>query len=150
MRICSAFTKKYEPNILCGNLLTDSIDDIIFRKYHHPRCEKCIQAGLTSGEGYDCKVFPDAYFSLMKENEFLKNSVTREEKTILGEEIKIMHLLREWENSHYSSEKLAELVEEVKKTEISSETVSNIAKEYGRFGSRTEKKIQLILQDIRK
>lgn len=69
IRICSGFKRTAEP--LIGNILTDDIDSILMRKFSHPRCERCIKAGLTLAKGYECKVYPDGYYELMKENDFI-------------------------------------------------------------------------------
>ncbi|WP_110955301.1 radical SAM protein [Anaerosinus massiliensis] len=145
VRICSSFPKGYEKNILCGNLLKDDIDVLIQKKYSHLRCEQCISAGLTLGQGYDCKVFPDYYFSLIKENQYLKDCVSDSRMKDINENIDFMHQVRAWENDHYSEKELKNLLEMLHQNKIDFQDMRKIVLRYGRFGSKTVNKFEHII-----
>ncbi|MEE1517485.1 MAG: hypothetical protein UF228_07810, partial [Lachnospiraceae bacterium] len=112
----------------------DNIDDIIFRKYNHPRCDKCIKAGLTLAKGYECKVWPNGYYEVMKENEFIKEYI-KDDK--LEEKLKFMHLVRDYERSEYNKN-LQEKVEKfLGETMIEKNDIKHIVLKYTRFGLKT-------------
>lgn len=134
IRICSSFRREVEPTILIGNIVTDNIDDIIFRKYHHPRCETCIKAGLTLAKGYECKVWPNGYYDIMKENEFIKEYMKDDR---LEEKLKFMHLVRDYEQSDYEAGEKAKLDEYMKCTTLAEEEIKAIVSKYTRFGMKT-------------
>jgi len=139
VRICSSFPKAYEEKVLCGNLLEDNIDVLLEKKYSYSRCQQCIAAGLTLGQGYDCKVFPDYYFSVMKENEYLRDCVSNlsvEQKNV-NEDLVFMHQVRAWENDHYSEIELEKLLELLHQNKVGLEDMKKIILQYGRFGSKT-------------
>lgn len=134
IRICSSFRREVEPTILIGNIINDNIDDIIFRKYNHPRCDKCIKAGLTLAKGYECKVWPNGYYEVMKENEFIKEYI-KDDK--LEEKLKFMHLVRDYERSEYNKN-LQEKVEKfLGETMIEKNDIKHIVLKYTRFGLKT-------------
>lgn len=94
IRVCSGFTRAAEPRILIGNILSDDVDTILARKFHHPRCDQCIQAGLTLAKGYECKVYPDGYYDIMKENDFIMEHFHDEK---MPGKLRLMKLVRQFE-----------------------------------------------------
>lgn len=145
IRICSCFTKGYEPNILCGNLLHDNINKILQRKYSHEICVKCIDAGLTVTEGYDCKSFPDYYYSMLKEKDFLNDKAEEyipvEVKQQMKQEIVLMHQIRAWENDHYSQTHLQKIIDLLQTQSYQIDQIKSIVLKYGRFGEKTIEKL---------
>ena len=141
IRICSSFRREVEPTILIGNIVTDNIDDIIFRKYHHPRCETCIKAGLTLAKGYECKVWPNGYYDIMKENEFIKEYM-KDDK--LEEKLKFMHLVRDYEQSDYRDDEQKRLDAFMKNTTLERECIKDIVCKYTRFGLKTYNRMENI------
>ncbi len=133
IRICSGFTKAAEPGILIGNIVKDDIDGIIARKYHHPRCEACIKAGLTLARGYECKVYPGGYYELMKENDFTLEHL-KDEK--LPEEIKLLKLTRAYESESYREALKGDILDYTAQQELQAE-LEEIATKYTRFGVKT-------------
>lgn len=97
IRICSSYSPRKEKDILIGNILTDDIDDILYRKTHFDRCDACIKAGLTLSRGNDCKVFPDGYFDIMRENEFIKNAVANGRTKDLDKQVRLLKMIRAYE-----------------------------------------------------
>ncbi|MCX6791971.1 MAG: radical SAM protein [Candidatus Gottesmanbacteria bacterium] len=144
IRICNSYTKKYEKNILCGNILTDDIDKIIKLKFSHPKCKICMAAGLSLGKIYDCKVYPDFYYNLMRENSYIKDAIKNSniDKNKLSNEIKLMHQIRLWEQEHYSDEELSQLQSLIKLVSAPTKKIGSITKKYGRFPMVTWKKLQ--------
>ncbi len=147
VRVCNCFSKEYEKNITCGNILEDNIDDILNKKYHFAYCNECIKLGLTLGEGYDCKVFPDYYFDLLKENEYYKTCLKDEELKDAGDKIAFMHQVRKWENHHYSNEQLNELIELMNQLKLNDNEIKNIITQYARFRNSTYEKLSNILNN---
>lgn len=143
VRICSGFTKAAEPKILIGNIVTDEIDDIIWRKFHHPRCETCIKAGLTLSKGYECKVYPDGYYDLMKENDFVLAHI-KDEK--LPERLQLLKLVRQFEQEEYAEDLRESIRQHVEKHDLWDD-VEGIARNYTRFGSKTYERIALRLSE---
>ena len=137
VRLCNGFSKDYEKNILCGNLLKDNIDDIIKQKYNHSYCKQCMELGLTLAKGYDCKVFPNYYYSLLKENEYYRKNVPDNKLESLNKEIKFMHQIRKWEDVYYEEEELNKVIEIIESYNLSLEVVRYIILEYTRFKERT-------------
>lgn len=133
IRICSSFRREIESKILVGNILTDNIDDIIYNKYHHERCEICIKANLTLEKGYQCKVYPDGYYSIMKENEFLLSHMNDEK---FQEKMNLMKLIRHYEHENYSETIREEVLNFLEKNCLGGE-VEEIALKYARFGVKT-------------
>lgn len=144
VRVCNSFTKSYEKNILCGNILYDSADEILSRKYSQPFCVDCMAAGLTFTEGYDCKVFPDFYYSLMRENEFLWNNFDCQTTSIL-EKINFMHRVRFWEQKHFSSEALEPVLDILKDGSLTQKDVHDIICHYARFKDETYRRLHVYL-----
>ena len=144
IRICNSYTKNYEKNILCGNILTDDIDKIIKLKFSHPKCKVCKAAGLSIGKIYDCKVYPDFYYSLMKENSYINEAIKSGKitKNKLSNEIKLMHQIRLWEQEHYSNKELNKLRTLIKLKYVPTKKIENIAKKYCRFPEVTWEKLQ--------
>lgn len=134
VRICSSFRREVENEIIIGNIVNDNIDDIIFRKYHHPRCTTCIQAGLTLAKGYECKVYPNGYYSIMKENEFIIEHI---HDSKLHEKLECMNLIRDYEQTGYEEVKKSELLNFIKNARLSNEDIKEIALKYTRFGIKT-------------
>lgn len=142
IRICSSFRREVEHSILIGNIVTDNIDDIIFRKYHHPRCETCINAGLTLAKGYECKVYPNGYYSVMKENEFILENM---EDSDLKEKLEIMKLVRAFEGDENKKIK-SDLVNCIEKLGMSDKEFMNIVLKYTRFGYKTYEKLNISIK----
>lgn len=136
IRICSSFRKEAESNILVGNLITDNVDEIIWRKYHHPRCATCISAGLTLAHGYECKVYPNGYYSIMKENEFILNSNSDEK---LKQRVKLLRLVRKFEEE--GTDELKEMVLKHAAAHCLEGELQLIAEKYTRFGMKTYEKL---------
>lgn len=143
IRICSSFTKDFEPNILIGNILYDNIDEIIYNKFNFPRCNECIKMGLTLEKGYDCKIYPNAFYSLIKENEYLKSKVSLEDK--MRYELKLMHQIRLWEQEAYSKNGLNKIIELAKNEKFTFELLSELTRKYARFKKETIVKLDNIL-----
>lgn len=137
VRICSSFRKAEEPNILIGNIVTDNIDDIIWRKYHHPKCEQCIKAGLTPTKGYECKVYPDGYYSIMKENEFL---IEYQSDPQMAQKLELMKLMRSFESKGDSPEIKEQVVCYTRENSLETDA-KKIALKYLRFGEKTYSKL---------
>lgn len=133
IRICSSFKREAESGILIGNLVTDDIDEIIWRKYHHPRCATCIKAGLTYAKGYECKVYPTGYYNIMKENEFILDHISDDR---LKEKVELMTLIRKFEHSGYESGIKEEIQSYIDEKELEG-SVREIAVNYTRFGQKT-------------
>lgn len=139
IRICSGFTKAAESGILIGNIVTDGIDDIIWRKYHHPRCETCIKAGLTLSKGYECKVYPDGYYDLMKENDYILSHI---EDGKLQEKLQLLKLVRQFEQEEYAEDLRESIRQHIEEHDLRDD-VESIARNYTRFGVRTCEKLAL-------
>lgn len=139
VRLCGGFTREAESKLILGNILTDNIDDIIYRKWHHPRCDKCIKAGLTLAKSYECKVYPNGYYTIMKENEFLLSHIG--DKNV-NEKLEIMKLAREYEESGYDDNIRLKLCELVQKADMSEMELKAIVLEYTRFGKGTYAKLR--------
>lgn len=137
VRICSGFRKKAEPAVLLGNIVRDNIDDILYRKFHHPRCKQCIDAGLTLAKGYECKVYPDGYYEIMKENEFIKQYVGSPN---LSGKLTLMKYLREFEREGYSDSSRKKIVDFVDSYGLWPD-VEEIALKYTRFSMKTYQKL---------
>ena len=137
IRICSGFHRRKDPDIVIGNLITDHIDEIIWRKYHHPRCEKCIQAGLTLSRGYECKVYPDGYYDIMKENDFILEYL-KDEK--LQEKLRLLKLVRQYEQEDYKADLKQAIFNHVREYSLQPD-IEKIAVSYTRFGLKTYQKI---------
>ncbi len=135
IRICSSFNKAYEKNILIGNIVNDDINSIIYNKYNFPRCEECISMGLTLGKGYDCKVYPNAFYNLMKENEYLKSKISEGES--IDYEIKLLFSIRLWEQENYSKDLLNDIINLSRDKRFSSELVVELIGKYCRFAEQT-------------
>lgn len=133
VRICSGFTRRAEPNILVGNILTDDIDEIVWRKFHHPKCEACIKAGLTPSKTYECKVYPNGYYELMKENDFVLEHLKDEN---LPEKLELMKMVRKFEYEGYPKELKASIEEYAAERGLQSE-LEQITLNYTRFGIKT-------------
>lgn len=133
IRICSSFRRETETKILVGNILTDNIDDIIYKKYHNDRCEICIKAKLTLAKGYQCKVYPDGYYSIMKENEFVLSHMGEEK---FQEKMNLMKLIRRYEHENYPETLRNDVLNCVEKNCLSEE-LEEIALKYTRFGIKT-------------
>lgn len=143
VRICSSFKLDYEKNILCGNILNDDIDKIIKMKYSHPRCEICIKAGLTLAKGYDCKVFPDYWYSVIKENQLLKDEITCNNSEAIEQveiNLELLHQIRYWEEKHYCKNEGVKALELLKKYGIKELQLKEIIEKYSRFGIKTYEK----------
>lgn len=138
IRICSSFRREVESSILIGNIVKDNIDDIIFRKYHHPRCTTCIKAGLTLAKGYECKVYPNGYYTIMKENEFILNHIGYDK---VCEMLKLMKLIRTYEETNYDSVAREEVLNYAKKEGFQQELIEECALKYTRFGRKTYEKL---------
>lgn len=139
VRICSSFRREVEPTILIGNIINDNIDDIIFRKYNHPRCDKCIKAGLTLAKGYECKVWPNGYYEVMKENEFIKEYMKDDD---LEEKLKYMHLVRDYERMGYGDNEKDKLNDFMANSSLNKEQIKEITCKYTRFGIKTYNKME--------
>lgn len=133
IRLCGGFNTVQKPEALIGNILTDPIDDIISRKYHHPRCDQCIQAGLTMTKGYECKVYPDGYYAIMKENDFIFEHLHDDK---LAEKLQFMKLVRQFETEGYSSELKDAVWRYVEKNNLQAD-IKEITRKYTRFGEKT-------------
>lgn len=141
VRTCSTHSKKKEPEMLCGNLLEDDINTILQRKCTHPWCKLCIAKGLTFGKGYDCKVFPDFYFSLLREKEFYQDICPTELKNDATKAIEVMHQVRKWEEMHYDDKEYETIQMVIGKSGLDEQTVQNIIMKYSRFKDKTLKKL---------
>lgn len=139
IRICSSFRREVEQSILIGNIVNDDINEIIWRKYHHPRCTTCINAGLTLAKGYECKVYPNGYYSIMKENEFVLEHMNDEK---LQEKVKLLQMVRDYEQNGYQQDAYVELKTFIQENVLSAEDVEEIAKKYTRFGVKTYEKLK--------
>lgn len=151
IRICSSFKKDYEKNILCGNILNDPIDEIISKKYNHARCDQCIKAGLTLGKGYDCKIFPNSYFGLMKENEYLYNVIknSKNDEDEVDKDLIYIRQVRLWEQEHYSDVELNKLLSILKDDYYDMNNIEKLVIQYGRFGRKTFDKLHDILANFK-
>lgn len=134
IRPCGRYKRETMEKLFVGNILTDNPDDIIFRKYHHPNCERCIKAGLTLAKGNECKVWPNSYYDLMKENELIKAHLRDDN---LEEKIKFMHLVRDYEQNDYDDAEMLRLAEYLKKSILSEDEKKAIVSKYTRFGMKT-------------
>lgn len=141
VRTCSAHSSKIEDNMLCGNLLRDDVNDILYRKNTHPWCNLCISKGLTCGKGYDCKVFPDFYFSLLREKEFYQDLCPAEKNGDAIKEIEVMHQIRKWEEMHYDDKEYETTQKMIQKSEMDEESVKSIIMKYSRFKDKTYDKL---------
>lgn len=139
IRICSGFTKAAESGILIGNIVTDEIDGIIWRKFHHPRCDTCIKAGLTLSKGYECKIYPDGYYDLMKENDFILVHV-KDEK--LPEKLRLLKLVRQFEKDEYAEDLRESIQRYIEEHDLRND-VEDITQNYTRFGAKTYEKLVL-------
>lgn len=137
IRICSSFKKSVESKILIGNIVSDNINDILQRKFHHPRCQQCIEAGLTLAKGYECKVYPDGYYEIMKENEFIKQYTGSPN---LDRKLALMKNLRVFERDGYQENERVHILEIVDAEGLRAD-VEEIALRYTRFGSKTYQKL---------
>ncbi len=142
VKTCGGMKKEADNIAIIGNILSDDIDEVLRRKYNHKYCDKCIDAGLTLSNGYDCKVWPDFYYSLMKENEYITNEYVSEEKSSLNRELKLMHAIRYWENDHYSEDSLLNVKKILNATPELRDKLSYIVLKYGRFKAKTMKKLE--------
>ena len=133
IRICSGFRREAEPGILIGNIVTDNIDDIIWRKYHHPRCAVCIKAGLTLAKGYTCKVYPDGYYDIMKENDYILEHIQDE---TLKKKLRLMRSIRRFEQEEYPEDLKGGILNYVEEHGLQEE-VKDIALGYTRFAMKT-------------
>lgn len=147
--ICTAYTNDWNDRISCGNLLTDPIDAIIERKYSHERCKSCIAAGLTLAKGYDCKVFPDYYYSVMKENEYrkevMRENIKEEDAALLENEIVFMHTVRSWEEA-YDENVLKELLPMI--PIITFDKAQDIVRRYCRFPNATLERLSDVAKEV--
>ena len=141
VRVCNSFTKSYEGNILCGNILHSHPDEILQKKCSQSFCLQCINAGLTFAEGYDCKMFPDFYYSLLKENEYLQNHFV-DTSGLTSDKINFMHQVRRWEEEHFSNEALDAIFCFIKEKNLTSEDVEDIVCNYARFKEKTYARLQ--------
>ena len=87
--------------------------------------------GLTLAKGYDCKIYPDAFYGLIKENEYIRNKIEYSNK--IEYELKLMHQIRLWEQEAYSGTELDKIVELTKKEGFSFELLDELIEKYGRF-----------------
>lgn len=134
--VCTSFTKPYGEDILCGNILRDSPDEILRKKYNNSFCAECIEAGLTFVEDYDCKTYPASYYSLMRENEYLWDHFGGDKKQT-ATEIELMYRARFWEESHFSGDALNAVLETVKRERLTEKMIRDIVCRYARFGKGT-------------
>lgn len=137
INICSAFSRDYWSQINCGNLLSDNIDTIIERKFFHKKCDQCIAAGLATGYGYDCKIWPDFYYSQIKENDYLRDMISEHFSgagDLIDYELKIVHQIRHWEQDHFSEEELKKAVQLINMNKVSKERLKSLIEKYARFG----------------
>lgn len=139
IRICSSFRREVEHSILVGNIVTDNIDDIIFRKYNHPRCNKCIKAGLTLAKGYECKVYPNGYYTIMKENDFIISHINDRK---IVEKLEIMKLAREYEESGWDDRVKSRILKCIHEAGVTNEEVESIVLKYTRFGQKTYERMK--------
>ena len=146
IRLCNNFTKSYEGNILCGSLFHDSADTILQKKSTHPFCPKCMEAGLTFAEGYDCKSFPNFYFSLLRENEYLRDHFVQD-PTQIEEKLRFMHQVRFWEQEHFSHETLVPVLETIENGALTPEDIRDIVCGYARFKEDTYQRLCHILEE---
>lgn len=149
LKICTAFTKEYSDKIICGNIVYDPIDEIIEKKYSHEYCKACIAAGLTLARGYDCKVYPDYYYSMMKENAFLKEAIHKSAEEngvdILAKELAFMHAIRSWEEAYDEAdiEHLQCMI-----AGVTLKRAEEIIKKYCRFPASTWEKLSSIIKAV--
>ena len=136
VRLCNSFRRDQEWEILCGNILQDNPDDILRRKCSKPFCDRCMKAGLTFAEGYDCKVFPNFYFSLMRENEYLWDYAISDPIST-KRALSLMYQVRQWEQEHFSSEALSAVLNVITKGNFSFDEIREIVCRYARFGENT-------------
>jgi MoaA/NifB/PqqE/SkfB family radical SAM enzyme len=137
IRICSSFTKDFEENILCGNILIDDVNEIIKRKYTFSYCEECKRNGLTLTEGSDCKVWPDSYYSLMKENEILYEGVKCKNTDIVLDELQVMKCIRKWEERNYDDVFMLDVKSKLQSACLLKEQIKEIIFKYTRFPKKT-------------
>ncbi len=135
IRICSGFSPEKESEIVVGNILSDNIDDILYRKQHFKKCEECIKAGLTMAHGYECKVFPNGYYEIMKENEYINISIKEGRFDRLSERVNLLKMIRMYELKEYK-EGLEQLLTYSRENGIESD-IPDICARFVRFPELT-------------